>query len=103
GPDTVAVGNGCEGILNWDTMNNPIITPLDPIMIDSIHIIISDDYVIDGFVPAGVTVTVIYRVFDNMGDSTDFEFTIAFTDQSPPIFNTSMIPAQVSITCMEDV
>lgn len=103
GPDTVAVGNGCEGILNWDTMNNPIITPLDPIMIDSIQIIISDDYVIDGFVPAGATVTVIYRVFDNMGDSTDFEFTIAFTDQSPPVFNTSMIPDQVSITCKQIV
>lgn len=103
GPDTVAVGNGCEGILNWDTMNNPIITPLDPFMIDSIQIIISDDYVIDGFVPAGVTVTVVYRVFDNMGDSTDFEFTIAFTDQSPPVFNASMIPDQVSINCIDEV
>lgn len=103
GPDTVAVGNGCEGILNWDTMNNPIITPLDPFMIDSIQIIISDDYMIDGFVPAGVTVSVIYRVFDNMGDSTDFEFSIAFVDQSPPVFNTSMIPDQVSITCTDEV
>lgn len=103
GPDTIFVDETCTAELDWGSPQNPVITPiLQGNAILGSSIIISGGYTQGSLVPAGVEILVEYRVQDVLNAQIDtFQFTIQFVDQTPPTFDTSMIEADVTISCGE--
>jgi gliding motility-associated-like protein len=103
GPDTIFVGEECTGILQWGHPQNPVFTPLIPgVFIQSTQITISGGYSIGSAVPAGTLVTVTYRILDTQGFESTFNFTIQFSDSTPPVFDTNELPADITVRCGEN-
>lgn len=100
GPDTIEVGANCTGILDWGHPDNPQITANIPgLVIINISYTISGGYQIGDAVPGGTSVTVQYLVTDNMGGSSTFQFSIAFADRTPPVFDVALMPPSITLAC----
>jgi len=105
GPDTIAVGENCFGVLDWGAPNNPVITisPSNPgLGIIELAITISGGYEIGSLVPLGETVEVEYRIRDINNDFHYFTFSIYFDDLTPPVFNMQLLPSEITVSCSSD-
>ncbi len=101
GPNQILVGTDCQAPLNWGHPNTPTATsniPGGTIVSFNIYSI-SGGYDIGDLVPGGTTVTVFYQAIDNFGNSALFGFTITFTDNIPPVFDPTSLPANITVNC----
>ena len=79
GPDTIVVGNNCQGTLFWGGDSKIICTPVNPpdqVVISKKLSSISGGHVQVQAVQAGTTVTITYEAKDNQDHKEEFSFTI---------------------------
>jgi len=101
GPDTIKVGANCRAALVWGGDDKIICLTTfqgQEIIIKKLKSI-SGGYSYGDPIPGGVTVTVVYEATDNYGHHEEFSFTIAFVDRTPPVFNQSSLPPDITVQC----
>lgn len=102
GPDTIVVGNNCQGTLFWGGDSKIICTPVNPpdqVVISKKLSSISGGYFQGQSVQAGITVTITYEAKDNQDHTEEFSFTIYFADQTPPVFSPGSLPPDITVSC----
>lgn len=102
GPDTIEVGNTCQGTLYWGGDSKIACTPVNPpdqVVISKKLKSISDGYFQGQNVQGGTTVTITYEAKDNQDHTEDFSFTIYFADKAAPVFVPASLPPDISVSC----
>ncbi len=105
GPTQIIVGTNCLAPLNWGAPGTPTVTSnLPGGMIVSFNIYsISGGYDPGDLVMGGTTVTVFYQAIDNFGNSALFGFSIVFIDLTPPVFDPTTLPPNITISCISNL
>jgi gliding motility-associated-like protein len=98
GPDTIYTDDNCEGILDWDSDNNPTVELIGPGIVIIFELFeISGGYQEFDVVGGGEIVDVTYRAVDNMFNEDFFTFSITFLDTFPPSWDPSTLPPDITI------
>jgi gliding motility-associated-like protein len=105
GPTQINVGASCMAPLNWGAPATPTCTSNIPggIIVYFDVYSISGGYHINDPVHGGTTVTIFYQAIDNFGNNALFGFTIAFTDNIPPVFDPLSLPPNITLSCSSNL
>ncbi len=105
GPDTIDVGESCQGILDWGYPDNPVLGCTLPscVTIDT-TLTISGGYEIGDTVPLGTTVSIRFFILNNQAGFFDTTIYIYFGDIGAPVFDSlTLPPPTLSVPCASAV
>ena len=101
--DTLYVDESCTALLEWNESEiNCEATNPGGVIVSRTLESVSGGYEAGDSVSAGTTVTITYRVRDNMGNTEFFSFDIEFVDTLPPVFDPQTLPPDTALINSHD-